>query len=172
MLSEFNLYSGSRDPWTCALVQALANRRTQSRKLPVSSARIANGSSASSTGKQERLEANRNLDQTVQVRASELAEALEHQIELRSHIESVPLAQNVAMPGGLITNELVSNAFKYAFAGRASGSVADDGVGVSGSSSLSDVSGVGIGQQLVSALTTQLNGSVSTITENGITVIN
>ncbi|MGH7004024.1 MAG: sensor histidine kinase [Alphaproteobacteria bacterium] len=67
-------------------------------------------------------------------------------IRLDLKIENVPISINIAMPLGLIVNELLTNAFKYAFAGRDGGVitleclsrgngvcgvvVADDGVGL------------------------------------------
>jgi PAS domain S-box-containing protein len=67
-------------------------------------------------------------------------------IRLDLKVDHTPASINVAMPVGLIVNELVTNAFKYAFAGRQKGTisvqclqlaeanyqitVADDGVGL------------------------------------------
>lgn len=67
-------------------------------------------------------------------------------IELALHVTYAPVSINVAMPVGLLVNELMTNAFKYAFAGRDRGtitieaarddhnnftvSVADDGIGL------------------------------------------
>ena len=67
-------------------------------------------------------------------------------IRLDLKVDHAPASVNVAMPVGLIVNELLTNAFKYAFAGRGSGTltvrclhekdtkyrivVADDGVGL------------------------------------------
>jgi two-component sensor histidine kinase len=67
-------------------------------------------------------------------------------IRLDIKVDHTPTSINVALPVGLIANELVTNAFKYAFAGRPSGTitlhclrqdperyrvmVADDGVGL------------------------------------------
>jgi PAS domain S-box-containing protein len=44
-------------------------------------------------------------------------------IQLDSKISSVPVSINVAMPVGLIINELLTNAFKYAFVGRDKGTI-------------------------------------------------
>jgi PAS domain S-box-containing protein len=65
-------------------------------------------------------------------------------IRLDLKVESCPVSVNVAMPTGLVVNEIMTNAFKHAFSGRESGTVtvhclrqgnscsvlvADDGVG-------------------------------------------
>jgi PAS domain S-box-containing protein len=65
-------------------------------------------------------------------------------IRLNMKVDAYPVTLNVAMPAGLIVNELLTNALKHAFAGRDAGSitlhsladdrfcrviVADDGVG-------------------------------------------
>jgi PAS domain S-box-containing protein len=65
-------------------------------------------------------------------------------IRLDLKVESCPVSVNIAMPTGLVVNEIMTNAFKYAFADRKSGTVkvhclrqgdscsvlvADDGVG-------------------------------------------
>ncbi len=67
-------------------------------------------------------------------------------IRLATRVENAPLSINVAMPLGLVVNELLTNAFKHAFVGRDTGtitleclrpdgaswrvSVADNGVGL------------------------------------------
>lgn len=66
-------------------------------------------------------------------------------LRLDLKVESCPVSINVAMPAGLVVNEVMTNAFKHAFAGRESGTVtlqclrqgdscsvviADDGVGL------------------------------------------
>lgn len=82
---------------------------------------------------------------------SEIATAVMHTyavegIRLDIKVDYAPASVNVAMPVGLIVNELLTNAFKYAFNGRGSGTlivrclhedesnyrivVADDGVGL------------------------------------------
>lgn len=101
----------------------------------------------------------------VQVRAQVTADA-----------GSVPV--NVAIPCGLIVNELVSNALKYAFAGRAEGmiritftrvgdemhlEVADDGVGLVGAPR--DGS---IGMRLVESLARQVRGTFTVDATRGV----
>jgi PAS domain S-box-containing protein len=82
---------------------------------------------------------------------SEIAAAVMHTyavdgIRLDLKADYAPASINVAMPVGLVVNELLTNAFKYAFAGRGSGTltvqclhekdtkyrivVADDGIGL------------------------------------------
>ena len=51
----------------------------------------------------------------------------ERSINFVSEIESVPLSPEVAMPCGLITNELVSNATKYAFPDNREGTISEIG---------------------------------------------
>jgi two-component sensor histidine kinase len=67
-------------------------------------------------------------------------------IRLDLKVDHVPVSVNVAMPVGLLVNELLTNAFKYAFNGSESGTltvrclregedqyrvvVADDGIGL------------------------------------------
>jgi two-component sensor histidine kinase len=85
----------------------------------------------------------------------------------------VRLGADAAIPCGLIVNELVSNALKYAFPGRARGSiavrltargasitleVADDGVGLPPSVELRRVPTLGL--RLVESLADQLGGTV------------
>jgi PAS domain S-box-containing protein len=80
----------------------------------------------------------------------------------------------IAIPAGLIANELVSNCYKHAFPGRGAGrvtvsmaayeddwllAVADDGVGFAATKD--PAKDRGIGTELVHALAAQLKGSVS-----------
>jgi PAS domain S-box-containing protein len=66
-------------------------------------------------------------------------------IRLDLKVDSYPVSVNVAMPAGLVVNELLTNALKHAFAGRAGGTItlhsladskgcrvviADDGIGL------------------------------------------
>lgn len=84
------------------------------------------------------------------------------------------LAMEQALPVGLILNELVTNAIKYAFPGNRSGNihvklfrrsgelcvaVIDDGVGPTANGN-GQGNGSGRGQRLVRALTSQINGTI------------
>jgi two-component sensor histidine kinase len=93
-------------------------------------------------------------------------------VELSSQIDATQLPIDVAIPLGLIANELVTNALKHAFPGRKRGTisvrfecdsaggwtlvVADDGVGFTGST----LPVGGIGRQLIGSLTEQIGATV------------
>ena len=84
-----------------------------------------------------------------------------------------------AIPIGLIVNELVTNALKYAFPEKREGTisirlteveghlhlkVADDGVGLADSKK---IQGTGFGTQLISLLTQQMDGKMSLTSQPG-----
>lgn len=89
------------------------------------------------------------------------------------NMEPLELDVDTAVPIGLIVNELLTNALKYAFPSDAAGEVelslhergegalelvvADNGVGMSGNT---PVQGTGFGSQLIQLLTTQLQGQM------------
>lgn len=101
-------------------------------------------------------------------------------------VDMQPLEMDVdtAIPLGLIVNELLTNALKYAFPNQQNGKinlsltqtnpghyqlqVADNGVGMSETSSTSS-QGTGFGTRLVQLLTMQLQGTISKLTEGGLT---
>jgi len=96
-------------------------------------------------------------------------------IEVVTRAEGIELSLEKALPCGLIVNELVTNALKHAFAGRAEGrvevslvsdhqtyllTVEDDGVGMP--SAATESRRGGMGSQLVPSLAQQLRGSIET----------
>jgi len=90
------------------------------------------------------------------------------------NVDNIFLEIDVAVPCGLIINELVSNSFKYAFPGDRKGeikidlysdknheftlSISDNGVGLPKNLDFQNTETLGL--QLVSALTEQLGGTV------------
>lgn len=113
----------------------------------------------------------------------ELAEgygASAQNIEVVTEIAAIKLPTHQATPVGLIVAEVVTNAFKYAFKGKAAGTVLvrvahtnfdevvvevrDDGDGYPGADELQRV---GLGTKLIEALTEQLRGSHSEQNDNG-----
>ncbi|OAV42942.1 sensor histidine kinase [Lewinella sp. 4G2] len=100
------------------------------------------------------------------------------QIDLYQDIESVWLDVDLAIPLGLIYNELVTNAVKYAFPGGRSGTievnlqveandtlimrVADDGVGLREEST-----GTRFGSRLISLLAAKMNAELEEVKEVG-----
>ncbi len=96
-------------------------------------------------------------------------------ISLQLDAEDIPLPLESAIPCGLIVNELVTNALKYAFPGERSGTlrvelhrnaeqmnlllVADDGVGLPPGLDVHHASSLGL--QLVNSLVAQLEGSLA-----------
>jgi two-component sensor histidine kinase len=111
-----------------------------------------------------------------------LCEDLKKTIELRPvalevDAESHLISQERAVPVGLIINELLTNAFKYAFPDQRTGRVRvqfvregedyclrviDDGIGVAVER---NSAGTGLGRRLVAAMATQLGGSVKIETD-------
>jgi PAS domain S-box-containing protein len=98
--------------------------------------------------------------------------AVARQIRIDCNIVDVRLGMDQAVPCGLIINELVSNAIKYAFPNERPGritvemhpeadgqvflSVSDDGIGLPGSLDVAKTESLGL--KLVSTLTSQLRG--------------
>ncbi len=98
-------------------------------------------------------------------------------VEFKNEIDEIDLMIDLAVPCGLIINELVSNALKYAFVGIQEGmisiiirrlssiepqilmEVADNGCGISDGAIIENPPTLGL--QLVQMLTKQLNGTVS-----------
>jgi PAS domain S-box-containing protein len=95
-------------------------------------------------------------------------------------VEDVFLTVDTAIPCGLIINELVTNALKYAFRGRVRGrvdirlaregeeyrlTIADDGIGLS--ENINPETAESLGLQLVNTLTRQLGGTLTVIRGDG-----
>jgi two-component sensor histidine kinase len=105
----------------------------------------------------------------------------ERPITITEQLDRVALTLECALPLGLIINELLTNALKYAFPGAQSGRieisfvqradifvlrVRDNGVGLSEA----QPPGRGLGQQLVHRLATQLSGTVLITGDAGVCV--
>lgn len=104
-------------------------------------------------------------------------------VQLETQLDKVHINLDQSIPCGLILNELVSNAMKYAFVGRKTGklsvivkelnegavelTVKDDGVGVENPSGEKRSNSLGL--TLVEALTEQLDGTMDTSSNNGTT---
>jgi two-component sensor histidine kinase len=104
-------------------------------------------------------------------------------LRIRLHVrtDDIALGVDMAVPCGLIINELVSNALKHAFLPDAAGTiditirnvnadqmeimVADDGVGLAGMPADADKQSLGL--RLIDTLTHQLDGTLAVATENG-----
>ena len=105
----------------------------------------------------------------------------EQRIDLKLAMENLDLDIDMAVPLGLIVNELLTNCIKYAFPKTDKGTItiklhkqdnilrlefADNGIGKSGF-----VHGTGFGGQLVSLLTQQLNGTMTEENQNGTSLV-
>ena len=101
-------------------------------------------------------------------------------IDVIINIENIILESEQATPLGLIINEIITNAFKYAFKGRLSGkleinaarngdryhlSICDNGVGLPQNFSFN--SSDTLGMELVSLLSEQIDGNVNITHKNG-----
>jgi PAS domain S-box-containing protein len=102
-------------------------------------------------------------------------------IEIVYHLEHIFINLDTSIPCGLIINELVSNALKYAFKGRKTGTidihlsrqsaeilrlvVEDNGVGLPESFNVETAESLGL--QLVTTLATQVGGVLKVESKNG-----
>jgi PAS domain S-box-containing protein len=102
-------------------------------------------------------------------------------VNCRVEAERLSLAIDMAIPFGLIANELISNALKHAFAGRVSGdiivrlrrlpdgpielSVSDDGVGFPADVDFHSLTSMGM--TLINALTSQIDGTMRMTRDGG-----
>ena len=103
---------------------------------------------------------------------SSIFKMTEQDIEVKIDATNISFAIDMAIPLGLITTELVSNAFKYAFTGKKKGqieirlqavsekkyqlSVADNGIGLPAGLDFNSLDSMGL--RLVKILTNQLMG--------------
>ncbi|SFB24957.1 Two-component sensor histidine kinase, contains HisKA and HATPase domains [Algoriphagus aquimarinus] len=103
----------------------------------------------------------------------------EDRIDFSTEMSSLELDVDVAIPIGLIVNELISNSLKYAFPQQDSGQicvslnerngnlilkVSDNGVGIMENST---TKGTGFGSELISLLTRQLDGEMTLVNNSG-----
>jgi two-component sensor histidine kinase len=104
-------------------------------------------------------------------------------VHIQVGVQNIELPVNAAIPCGLVINELVSNALKYAFPDERGGlvevlltvapdrtavlSVRDDGIGLP--HELDHQNTTTLGLQLVNTLTKQLNGTIGLIRDRGTT---
>ena len=100
-------------------------------------------------------------------------------VELQLEVNEISLSLDQSIPLGLIINELVSNALKYAFpsqsgiitirliqlGGQLSLTVADNGIGLPANFSLDNTDTLGM--QLITSLTDQLEGQLVYNSDNG-----
>lgn len=102
-------------------------------------------------------------------------------VKLKVIADSIALDMDTAMPCGLLINEIVSNALKYAFPDNAEGeikielrklsdnniemSISDNGVGMPENFDIEQSESLGL--QLITALTNQLDGILKVSLENG-----
>ena len=99
----------------------------------------------------------------------------EEQVKLQYDVDQLRLDVDTAIPLGLIINELLTNALKYAFpdnregeiqiklkkrADRLALQIADNGVGTTADTTKAKPKGTGFGTQLIQLLTTQLGGQM------------
>lgn len=106
-----------------------------------------------------------------------------HEIDLQFDIDDLPVLIDIAIPCGLIVTELLSNAIKYAFAGRTDGKiyigfsrnsektlelkVSDDGIGTPPDFDFRKQNSLGF-QIVISLAEHQLNGKISYSGKNGV----
>ncbi|WP_177230713.1 histidine kinase dimerization/phosphoacceptor domain -containing protein [Rhizobium sp. NFR07] len=108
---------------------------------------------------------------------SDIASGYDMPVELDLDLASIALDREHALPLGMIINEVVSNAFKYAFAGRNAGKltvrisregnevrlmIRDDGPGVA-----EDARTNGMGTKLITSFVRQLGGQSSIENDGG-----
>ena len=103
----------------------------------------------------------------------------DNHISIKYYINAIELDVDTSIPIGLIVNELITNALKYAFPANSKGTitisfykkdkktlyleVADDGIGQQDE----NLKGTGFGTQLIKLLVQQLDGKTTADTTNG-----
>lgn len=108
----------------------------------------------------------------------EIAKAYSGSVELQKHLDDLVVSRDQALPIGLIVNEVVSNAFKYAFSSDRGGkltvelvrtegnmarlTIADDGPGYDGKGR-----SAGMGSKLIAGFVAQLGGQFQFESEAG-----
>lgn len=107
----------------------------------------------------------------------EIANAYNRDVVIETKLDSVAVSRDQALPVGLIVNEVVSNAFKYAFADRGHGrlevvlseegdmaslTIRDDGPGIDPGSARK-----GMGSRLIAGFVAQLGGKYSMQADGG-----
>ncbi|WP_180355937.1 sensor histidine kinase [Aliirhizobium smilacinae] len=108
---------------------------------------------------------------------SDIASGYDMPVKLDLDLAPIALDRDQALPLGMIINEVVSNAFKYAFAGRSEGTltvrllqdgddltmtIRDDGPGIA-----EDGRTTGMGTKLISSFVRQLGGKSELRNDNG-----
>lgn len=108
-------------------------------------------------------------------------------VKLEFPMTELELDVDTAIPLGLIANELITNALKYAFPEDRHGTIsiglslefentyclriADDGIGIPAVVQPPSAAGTGFGSRLVNLLAMQLNGTVASKTDQGVETI-
>ena len=105
---------------------------------------------------------------------------VEDRIDLICDMNPMELDVDIAIPLGLIVNELITNSLKYAFPGSMPGTITialhketDDSISLAvedngmGQTDQLSVKGTGFGTQLIHLLTQQLNGTMNKLTQHG-----
>ncbi len=110
----------------------------------------------------------------------EIAAGFSNNVDIETRLEPISIGRDQALPVGLIINEIVSNAFKHAFANRDEGRlylelmqegdstrlvVKDDGAGYVPANG-----GKGMGSRLIAGFVAQLGGALNIESSHGTTV--